>query len=361
MGILRGEMLEVLICFSLSSGFGFLFTEAARWFGLKIGVIDYPNHRKIHKEPIPCSGGLGVSLSFFAPLFILSIIHYKVKIFEILKLSALSFLFLLLGLYDDKKDTPPHIKLLTQALLCLIAIILGLRIELLSNPFGGVFHLGSLSIPLTLLWFLGFINVINLIDGLDGLASGIVAITSFVLVVSGLISGDIYLSTLSASLLGATISFLKANISRKEKIFLGDNGSMLLGFLLASIGIIGSHKGAVPSALLITLLCLGVPIYDTATSIIRRRNRGSSIFHADKDHIHHQLLRNGFSERGALFLLYTITFALGMISLLVTSLHNAMATAILLVSGIIVIVIGRKWWMERKRLQNKCNEYFEQS
>jgi UDP-GlcNAc:undecaprenyl-phosphate GlcNAc-1-phosphate transferase len=213
--------------------------------------------------------------------------------------------------------------------------------------------LGGFSVPLTLLWFLGFINAVNLIDGLDGLASGIVAITSLILIASGLISKNVYFSILAASLLGATISFLRANISNKSKIFLGDNGSMLLGFLLAAIGIMGSHKGAVFSSLLITLFCFGVPIYDTASSIIRRRNRGSSIFHPDKDHIHHQLLRNGLSERKTLLLLYALTFMFGVIGLAITSLHNIGVTSIIVASGVVVTLV------KRLRKNQKYNEHPE--
>jgi len=186
----------------------------------------------------------------------------------------------------------------------------------------------------------------NLIDGLDGLATGIVAIASLVVLVMALVSGSVSFAVLLAALAGASLSFLRINLRERGKVFLGDNGSMLLGFLLASLAIIGSRKGLVFNVLIITVLCLGIPVYDTATAIARRLRRGLNIFSPDKEHIHHRLLSYGFDKRKAVLLLFGMTLGLGLIGIALTFSRNSGATAILVASGSIIAFVKRKWWMK---------------
>ncbi|KPL19480.1 MAG: hypothetical protein AMJ92_03225 [candidate division Zixibacteria bacterium SM23_81] len=321
----------------------------ARWIGSRLEIVDYPNPRKMHQQAIPCSGGVAIYLAFFISLFlVLSIAPHLYQEIgsKVIMLSSLGALLLLLGIYDDKRNIGAQWKLLGQIAICLVAIGMGFRIDILSNPFGGAFHLGWLTIPISLFWFLGFINAMNLIDGLDGLATGIIAITSLILLPIALVSGSVDFSILIAALAGVTLSFLRINLSQKGKVFLGDNGSMLLGFLLASLAIIGSRKGLVFNVLIITFLCLGVPVYDTATAITRRLRRGLNIFSPDKEHIHHRLLSYGFNKRKAVLVLFAMTLVLGLIGIVLTFSRNSGATAIIIASGSIIAFIKRKWWID---------------
>lgn len=343
-------MVEPLFCLLLTWLLTWSLMPLVRWLGIRLGIVDYPNHRKIHQEPILCSGGIAIYLSFFGSvLFVLSIFPDLPREMglSVIRLSFVSALLLLLGLYDDRKDIGARWKLFGQIVIVLIAICLGLRIDLLTNPFGGTFQLGWFGIPITLFWFLGFINAMNLIDGLDGLSTGITAIASFTLLGTSLICGDVSFSILMAALAGTTLSFLRMNLSREKKIFLGDNGSMLLGFLLAGVAIIGAHKGAVFSILLITVLCLGVPIYDTASAITRRLKRKVHIFSPDKDHIHHRFLKNGLTHMETVLIMYGMTLTLGAIGLTLTFIQNRMVALMIVISGMLVFLKKREWWFER--------------
>jgi UDP-GlcNAc:undecaprenyl-phosphate GlcNAc-1-phosphate transferase len=345
-------MIESLLSLMVALLLVWISMPLTRWLGNRFGIVDSPNPRKMHQQAIPCSGGVAIYLAFFMTLFFLLSISpqlYQEVGPRIIIMSSLGALLLLLGIYDDKKNIGACWKLLGQAVICLMAIWLGFRIDILSNPFGGAFHLGWLAIPVTLFWFLGFINAMNLIDGLDGLATGIVAITSLVVLAMALVSGSISFAVLLAALAGASLSFLRINLSQKGKVFLGDNGSMLLGFLLASLAIIGSRKGLVFNVLIITVLCLGVPVYDTATAIARRLRRGLNIFSPDKEHVHHRLLGYGFDKRKAVLLLFGITLGLGLIGIALTFSRNTGATAILVASGSIIAFIKRKWWISLLR------------
>lgn len=314
---------DALFCFLLAWLLVWFLMPLIRRLGIRFGIVDHPTHRKIHLKPIPCSGGIAIYLAFFISVFLfLSMtpdLYQKIGL-KVIGLGIVGTILLILGIHDDKNGITARWKLLGQMVIVSVAIGLGFRIENVTNPFGGVFHLGWLSIPITLFWFLGFINAMNLIDGLDGLSSGIAAITSLILLGVSLVSGDVPFSILIAVLAGATISFLRFNFSRKKKIFLGDNGSMLLGFLLAGVAIIGSHEGTKSNILLITVFCLGVPLYDAALAIVRRLKKGVHIFSPDKEHLHHQFLRKGLGQRKTVLIIYGITLLLGIIGLFITSL-----------------------------------------
>ncbi len=285
-----------LIGFSLAFLFCFLLVPLVRRLGFKIKVVDLPNYRKIHNDVIPCTGGTSIYAAFFVTIGLLLLFSPLIYLLEMKKLAGLfiaSTLVVLLGIYDDKRHIKAVYKLTGQIVIILIAFSFGLKINSISLSTFGVdtIQFGWMSLIITLFWFLGFINAINLIDGLNGLASGIVFITSSTLFIVAVSMGDITLGILSASLAGATLAFLRFNFI-EEKIFLGDNGSMLLGFLIATLPIIGTipYKSATMGIFLTTLVCMGVPIYDTAWAIIRRLKDKKSIFKADKNHIHHLLL-----------------------------------------------------------------------
>ena len=238
-------------------------------------------------------------------------------------------------------------------------VIFGFGIKYINNPFtGGPIELGLLSIPITIVWIVIITNALNLIDGLDGLASGVALITSITVFGIAFFYQNFEVSFLSIILAGSILGFLRYNF-HPAKIFLGDSGSLLLGFLLAVLSLEGSHKGAVMVTVLAPILALGLPILEVMLSTLRRfirpspassapnnnsnaKNlffRGASIFQADKDHIHHRLLKLGYSHQKALFTLYGIALLLCVLAIVTVSVQNLNIT-LFLAAILIALIIG---------------------
>jgi hypothetical protein len=217
----------------------------------------------------------------------------------------------------------------------------GFRIHLLGNPFGPTIQLELLSLPLTTFWIVGVVNALNLIDGLDGLASGIGLFACIVLFGVAFADHAALLCLIAVSLSGALIGFLFFN-SNPARIFLGDSGSMFLGFVLASVSIWTQRKGATAVALLIPVMALGVPILDTTLSVVRRLARRQNPFHADRDHIHHRLLALGLSHRHAVFTLYTLSGVFGLGALAMLKNDTTTRTIVLSTVALAVFVVVRK-------------------
>jgi UDP-GlcNAc:undecaprenyl-phosphate GlcNAc-1-phosphate transferase len=213
-----------------------------------------------------------------------------------------------LGLLDDLCDLPAKIKLTAQACIVGIVVSQGLLLERLVFPGGWALELGALAFPVSCFFLLGFINAINLMDGLDGLASGICAIAALTLALAGVLGGNLVLTALSLIVLGAIMGFLPFNFLR-GKTFLGDAGSMLLGYLLGAVAIVGSRFSGTSIAVFAVLASAAVPIFDTATTILRRSRDGRALFRADSMHIHHRLIRFGMSPaRSVMTILATSAF-----------------------------------------------------
>ncbi|MBI4777675.1 undecaprenyl/decaprenyl-phosphate alpha-N-acetylglucosaminyl 1-phosphate transferase [Candidatus Desantisbacteria bacterium] len=299
-------MLISLLGFIFGIIFCFCFVPLVRFIGLRFAIIDLPSKRKVHTDPTPCSGGIAVYLAFFLSLIVMLVFTNTCETMNIVRLFICSTLLLVLGIYDDKWILKPVVKLMGQVVVVLIAIFLGLKINTI-----GSFQIGWLSVPITLFWFLVFINAVNLIDGIDGLACGIVCIVSLAMFGVALFFNDLPLSILTGCLSGVTAAFLYFNFHQK-KIFLGDNGSMLLGFLIASIPVLSAstHKNITMNMFYMTIVGVGVPIYDVLSVIIRRLKAKQSIFKADKQHIHHRLMATGLTPHQVVGILYAITVLL---------------------------------------------------
>jgi UDP-GlcNAc:undecaprenyl-phosphate GlcNAc-1-phosphate transferase len=217
---------------------------------------------------------------------------------------------------DDTRGLRPTVKLGWQIAAALIAMAFGVGITYASNPFNGIIAIPLLiSIPLTLLWIVGVTNALNLIDGLDGLATGVTAISAGTLFFVALKTHQIGAALLILALAGAALGFLKYNFS-PASIFLGDSGSYLLGFILATASVNGVFKTTLVVALIIPILILGVPIFDTLFAIGRRIKNKTSPFEADDKHIHHLLLRAGFNQREAVLSIYIACFLLSIMALI---------------------------------------------
>ncbi|OGC04808.1 hypothetical protein A2276_02455 [candidate division WOR-1 bacterium RIFOXYA12_FULL_43_27] len=296
-----------------------LATPAAIKLAFKIGAVDTPNQRKIHTDTIPRLGGIAIFFGFFSALILGLIIAFfsgsKLNLLPIFGITLGSIIIVLLGIKDDMKSLKPSTKFFWQIVAATVAYGFGVSVSFMTNPFNGLMAIPMIiSFPLTLLWIVGVTNAINLIDGLDGLAAGVTAISASILFFVALRTHQIGAALTMLCLAGAALGFLRYNFF-PAKIFLGDSGSLLLGFVLATSSIIGVFKTTLVVALIIPLLILGVPIFDTLFAIGRRMKEGQPVFKADNKHIHHMLLRAGFTQREAVLSIYIVCFLLGLSAL----------------------------------------------
>ena len=277
-------------------------------------MVDLPNERKIHKIPVSRLGGVAIwsstMLTFFL-LVLLSYYPYGSLLSGILLGGSLMFL---LGLVDDVYNLSAKFKLFIQIAIVTIVYLLGVKIDTIINPFGGVFHLGLLSYPITLLWIVGICNAVNFIDGVDGLAGSVITVNSITLaIVAVSMTPSNSISALIAFILaGSMLAFLAYNFN-PAKIFMGDSGALFAGFLLASLSITGVMKTAT-LAIFLPFVVLAVPIMDITFSSLRRILKGTSPFVADAEHIHHKLLKAGFSQNNTVAILTLVAIVGGAIA-----------------------------------------------
>ena len=235
---------------------------------------------------------------------------------------------------DDIIELPPYIKLLGQFTAAAVAVSWGARITWITDPFGGMVHLGWLAIPMTMLWIVALTNVINIIDGLDGLAAGVTGIVAMTVLVVAASKGAVGVALLSAILAGSTLGFLRYNF-HPASIFMGDTGAMFLGYMLAAITVEGTLKETTTVALIVPVIALGLPIFDTGFAIVRRRLSGKRMAEADRGHLHHRLLGLGLSQRQVAFILYLVTMALSGAGLLMSQVSVRIGAAVLaIVTGL---------------------------
>lgn len=282
-------------------------------FSKKYNILATPNSRSIHSSPTPTAGGLSFGLVIILMQAVLGWLNINNEYgTSLLKLAGISLLLLALGLFDDKYQSRVRYKLVGQILIALMMFYAGYRVTFLTNPLGSHFQLGWISLPITLIWFLLTMNAMNLIDGLDGLAAGITCIVSIVLAVVGMISGNPLVLALTAILLGTNLAFLRYNFF-PAKIFMGDTGSLLIGLNIAAISTAGNttYKGITTMTMMVPVIALAIPFIDTVLAVFRRIGKGS-IFRADKAHLHHYLLKLGFSQRKIALISYFITGLFGL-------------------------------------------------
>ncbi len=284
-------------------------------FSQKEGLVDVPNERKIHKNPISRLGGIAIwssTMLTFLCLVLLSYYPYGSLLSGILLGGSLMFL---LGLVDDIYNLDAKFKLLIQLSIATIVYLLGVKIDTIFNPFGGnPFQLGILSYPITLLWIVGISNAVNFIDGVDGLAGSVITVNSITLaIIAVAVTPAQPITALIAFILaGSMLAFLTYNFN-PAKIFMGDSGALFSGFLLATLSIAGVMKGAT-LAILLPFIVLAVPIMDITYSSLRRIMKGKSPFVADAEHIHHKLLKAGFSQKITVAILTSVAIVGGAIA-----------------------------------------------
>jgi UDP-GlcNAc:undecaprenyl-phosphate/decaprenyl-phosphate GlcNAc-1-phosphate transferase len=299
----------------------------------KYRVFDHFDHRKLAKEPRPRLGGIGIFLGFFISFYILFFVIYLLQgtkfhvyvdfsLFQIMLYICSMISFFLLGLYDDFKGLKAVQKLAVELVIATILFYIGFKIELVTLPFfPESINVGILSYPLTTLWIIGVSNAINLIDGLDGLAGGVIAIVAVTIIIICVINKFIFPAIIISALLGGIAGFLPHNVY-PSKILMGDSGALFAGTILATVSLKTAHKAPLGIALMIPIIFLAIPVMDTGLSFFRRLLSGRNPLKGDDDHIHHRLMKKGFSEKKSANILLILTGVFSALSVIVSNFRG---------------------------------------
>jgi UDP-GlcNAc:undecaprenyl-phosphate GlcNAc-1-phosphate transferase len=301
-------MLVSMLVFAGALLIAFGATPIARTIAPKLGVMDHPSPRKVHARPMPLLGGAAIVLASITTLLVF---HDRFEFQQLISILFGAAWVSLLGIYDDRWGLRPILKLGGQIVAAIILIMSGVQVTAL--PYNW------LNIIVTLVWVVGLTNSLNLLDNMDGLSGGVAAVCAAFFLAMAAISHQIYVGALSAALLGAALGFLIYNFN-PASIFMGDTGSLFLGFMLAAIGIKLRFPDNVPFVTwMVPILVMGTPIFDTTLVFISRLRRGKNpLTTPGKDHVSHRLVAMGFTTREAVMLHYLISGVFGLAALLVT-------------------------------------------
>lgn len=346
------EIKEVLLIILTTFIFTALFIPIVKKIAIFIGAMDIPNERKIHKVPIPRLGGIGIYGGFLLGYMLFG--QHSVQMNAIL---IGSFIILVTGIFDDIKPVPAKYKLIGQIVgAAIIPLYGGILLKDIS-AFGMYLDFGIFAYPITILFIVAIINCINLIDGLDGLSSGISSIYFLTVGIIGLLlnnSNGLDVS-LTFIMLGSTLGYLVHNFP-PAKIFMGDSGSMFLGYIIAVIALLG-FKNITLTSVIIPILLLAIPIMDTLFAILRRAINHKPLGMPDKNHLHHQLLKLNLSKRKTVLLIYLIDILFAIASIIYavgnrilgTNIYGIIIYVILLVLTILLIVKTNIIWNHDKK------------
>lgn len=338
-----------LTLFIIALGASLFLTPVIRRLAQRFGWLDVPkDERRMHNAPIPRLGGVAIYASMLLALVSLPLVDNLVKRSlvehgrEIIAVFVSSTLIFFFGLFDDLHGARARWKLLAQVAAGMVLYALGGRVAAVTLPFVGSFALPPiLSLSVTLFWVVAISNAFNLIDGLDGLASGAALFAALVTLGVSLSLGHTLVTVIAIVLVGALIGFLRYNFN-PASIFLGDSGSLFIGFLLAALAVTDAQKASTAVAVAIPVMAFALPVIDTGFSIVRRFISGKPLFEGDREHVHHKLLELGWSQRRVVIVLYGVCAVAGLVALLFLSDGGAgkLTGLILLVVGAAVILVA---------------------
>ena len=299
---------QIMLIFTAALTLALATTPVARRLAVRTNMVDKPSQRKSHLSPTPLLGGAAI---YAAVLLALIIFGDKFYVHQVAGIVIGASLISFLGLWDDRTPLPAWAKLLGQMIPALVLIMTGVQVS--------IFHSPALNIIVTILWVLFITNAVNFLDNMDGLSAGVAGMASAYFLLLAALSGQYLVGALTAALLGACIGFLFYNFN-PASIFMGDTGSLFLGFVLAAVGIKLRFPSNIPAVTwMVPVLVLGVPILDTSLVIISRLRRGKNPFTTPgRDHLSHRLVKMGYSRREAVLLLYLLGSIFGMIAVFVT-------------------------------------------
>ncbi|MBQ7092947.1 MAG: undecaprenyl/decaprenyl-phosphate alpha-N-acetylglucosaminyl 1-phosphate transferase [Clostridia bacterium] len=349
-------MVNALFAFVTALAVAFGATPVVRILAKNVGAIDVPkDNRRMHKTPIPRMGGLAI---FFG--FVVAVLLFFNMTIQMKSILMGAVVLVVLGVVDDIKPLPALFKLVVQIGAALIPVSQGVKVYSVAHPFISYdyIRLGMWSVPLTVIWIVGMINAVNFIDGLDGLAVGISSIASVSMLVVAALVSEGYVVIIMAALAGACIGFMPFNIN-PAKIFMGDTGSMFLGYILAVMSVQGLFKFYAIVTFAVPFVVLGLPIIDTVFAIVRRLLKGQSPFTADRGHVHHRLVDLGFDQKQTVAILYALSAVLGLSAVVLTSSGEAkililvLAVALAVFFGISVFAYDVKKEKQQKEQEKK--------
>jgi len=324
--------LTLVICFFSA----ILLTPLVKKLAFIIGATDKPNQRKVHSRIMPRLGGLAIFISF-----IIGILVFHPADEYHLPIVIGSIIIILTGILDDVKEISPKLKLAGQVAAAAVVVIYGgLEVDFIKLPFGGIIDFEYLSIPFTMIWIIGITNAINLIDGLDGLAGGVSSIALITIAGMAFVMGNGYVTVMALIVAVSTIGFLFYNF-HPAKIFMGDTGALFLGYIIGVLSLLG-YKNVTFISLIIPVIILGVPISDTFFAIIRRLVNKQPLSAPDKSHLHHCLLRSGFSHRQTVLLIYAMAAVFGLAAFIFSQATVWGSLIMILVLLIVIEVIVEK-------------------
>ncbi len=310
----------------------YISTPLIRRFAIKLEAVDQPGKRRINSRPVPNLGGIAIYLGFTA-----AVLFGSPPTTDRTGILLGGSLIMLIGVIDDIYELRPSIKLFGQILAAVVLVLSGISIEFISNPFAdSMIYLGIFAIPVTIIWIVGVTNTVNLIDGLDGLAAGVSIIAAITLFVVSLQEAQFITAILTAALAGSALGFLRFNFY-PARIFMGDGGAMMIGYILASVSIIGALKSAAAMTLFVPVLALGIPIFDTAFAIIRRVYYKKPIARADHGHLHHRLLALGWNHKQSVLIVYIMSTVLGAVAIVVNGLNFQNGMLLIIMSFIFLL------------------------
>ena len=315
-----------------------ILTPFIRLLAFKVGAVDNPNARRVNKVPMPTMGGLAIFLAFNVTNFLLLRKQYPIE--QLWALLLAECIILVTGIIDDIYELKPRQKIYGITLAALVVFFIAkIKMTTITLPFLGTVTLGWLSLPITLIWILAITNAVNLIDGLDGLATGVAIIALSTSAVTGYFFLNVtntFISIMMFTLVAALIGFLPYNF-HPAKIYLGDTGSLFIGFMISVFALYGL-KNATFITIIIPVIILGVPITDTVYAILRRILNKKPISQADKHHLHHRLMQMGLSHRQTVLVIYGIALIFSSISLLYP-ISSFWGSVLLTVATLLAIVI----------------------
>ncbi|MEG1633577.1 MAG: MraY family glycosyltransferase [Oscillospiraceae bacterium] len=328
--------LRVLLAIAVGFAVSFATTPIVKSFAQKVGAIDVPTElRRVHDHPIPRMGGLAIFLGFLISVLLFVDITRQMR-----GILLGAVVIVACGAIDDVISIRAWIKLLVQIAAAVIAVLHGVVIEVLRSPNllnqEQALILGALAIPFTILWIVGITNSVNLIDGLDGLAVGVSTIASLTMFVVALLVSEGNVALILAALMGACVGFMPYNLN-PAKIFMGDTGALLLGYVLATVSVVGMFKFYAVVTFVVPLFALALPLVDTSWAFFRRLLHGQNPMKPDRGHIHHRLIDMGLTQKQAVAILYSVSAVLGLCAVVLAT--NGIVRILLLVFTLIASAI----------------------
>ena len=333
-------MENIFMPFIISLFLSLILTPPVKKLAIKVGAVDIPkDDRRVHKKPMALMGGLAIYISIITTSLIFLPIDKT-----LISIIIGGTIILISGIIDDINELSPRKKLLFQIIAAVVLVIGDVKIDAITNPFtktSNLINLGIFSVPITIFWIVGITNTLNLIDGLDGLAAGVAMISSLSFLAVASKFNYIPVIIMSSIIAGSCLGFLPYNFN-PAKIFMGDTGALFLGFMLAALSIEGVMKSVATIAVVVPIIILGVPIFDTTFAIFRRLLNGKSIAEADKGHLHHRLLAMGYSQKKTVLILYSISAIFGISATLIAKTNSKRGVIWAVAIFIITLLLARK-------------------